>query len=140
MYRTGYLHGTIFVCIRYIQFCTCTPLPCNSIPPWATRARKTHTTTPLRPSRGSSAPVPASARAPVDVALIVPGDVVFLRGGNVIPADGKWMEGDELAVDQAGTRRHRRAQTRPPDCSPWHWISRHRPEFPDTDQAWRLTP
>jgi len=38
---------------------------------------------------------------PLDVAEIVPGDVVFLRGGNVVPADAFWMEGDELAVDQA---------------------------------------
>ena len=27
--------------------------------------------------------------------------VVFLRGGNVVPADAKALEGDELAVDQA---------------------------------------
>ena len=38
---------------------------------------------------------------PLDVVEIVPGDVVFLRGGNVVPADAHWLEGDELAVDQA---------------------------------------
>jgi H+-transporting ATPase len=38
---------------------------------------------------------------PLDVTEIVPGDCVFIRGGNVIPADGYWVEGDELAVDQA---------------------------------------
>ena len=38
---------------------------------------------------------------PLDVTEIVPGDVVFLRGGNIIPADGLWVEGDELSVDQA---------------------------------------
>jgi len=38
---------------------------------------------------------------PLEVTEIVPGDVVFLRGGNVVPADSKWLEGDELAVDQA---------------------------------------
>lgn len=38
---------------------------------------------------------------PLNVAEIVPGDVVFLRGGNVVPADAKWVEGDELEVDQA---------------------------------------
>merc|ERR1719171_2757527 len=37
----------------------------------------------------------------INVVDIVPGDVVFLRGGNVVPADCKWIEGDELAVDQA---------------------------------------
>merc|ERR1719247_551430 len=38
---------------------------------------------------------------PLNVVEIVPGDIVFLRGGNVVPADAKWVEGDELAVDQA---------------------------------------
>jgi len=38
---------------------------------------------------------------PLNVVMIVPGDVVFLRGGNVIPADCQWVEGDELQVDQA---------------------------------------
>ncbi|EOD12285.1 hypothetical protein EMIHUDRAFT_76716, partial [Emiliania huxleyi CCMP1516] len=38
---------------------------------------------------------------PLDIAELVPGDVVFLRGGNVVPADCKWIEGDELQVDQA---------------------------------------
>ena len=38
---------------------------------------------------------------PWQVIELVPGDVVFLRGGNVVPADAKWIEGDELNVDQA---------------------------------------
>jgi H+-transporting ATPase len=38
---------------------------------------------------------------PLNVVEIVPGDIVFLRGGNVVPADSKWIEGDELSVDQA---------------------------------------
>merc|ERR1719162_2868776 len=38
---------------------------------------------------------------PLNVVEIVPGDVVFLRGGNVVPADCAWVEGDELEVDQA---------------------------------------
>ena len=38
---------------------------------------------------------------PLNIVEIVPGDVVFLRGGNVVPADAKWIEGDELMVDQA---------------------------------------
>merc|ERR1719258_494494 len=38
---------------------------------------------------------------PLNVAEIVPGDVVFLRGGNVVPADCVFVEGDELQVDQA---------------------------------------
>jgi len=37
----------------------------------------------------------------LNVIEIVPGDIVFLRGGNVVPADARWIEGDELAVDQA---------------------------------------
>ena len=39
--------------------------------------------------------------APLDVAELVPGDVLFLRGGNIVPADCVWLEGDELSVDQA---------------------------------------
>ena len=38
---------------------------------------------------------------PLNVTEIVPGDVVFIRGGNVVPADAQWIEGDELEVDQA---------------------------------------
>lgn len=41
------------------------------------------------------------AFTPLDVVELVPGDVVFLRGGNVVPADCVWVEGDELSVDQA---------------------------------------
>merc|ERR1740138_472849 len=37
----------------------------------------------------------------MNIIEIVPGDIVFLRGGNVVPADSRWVEGDELAVDQA---------------------------------------
>ena len=40
------------------------------------------------------------AFTPMDIAELVPGDIVFLRGGNVVPADGMWVEGDELSVDQ----------------------------------------
>mmetsp|Transcript_141505 Transcript_141505/g.439874 ORF Transcript_141505/g.439874 Transcript_141505/m.439874 type:complete len:1010 (-) Transcript_141505:174-3203(-) len=35
------------------------------------------------------------------VAELVPGDVVFLRGGNVVPADCEWLEGDPMLVDTA---------------------------------------
>jgi len=35
------------------------------------------------------------------VAELVPGDIVFLRGGNVVPADCHWLEGDEMQVDTA---------------------------------------
>jgi H+-transporting ATPase len=38
---------------------------------------------------------------PLEVTEIVPGDVVFIRGGNVVPADAVWVEGDQLEVDQA---------------------------------------
>ena len=39
--------------------------------------------------------------SPLEISEIVPGDLVFLRGGNVVPADCIWQEGDELQVDQA---------------------------------------
>ncbi len=35
----------------------------------------------------------------LDTAMLVPGDVIFLRGGQVIPADGRWIGGDRVAVD-----------------------------------------
>merc|ERR1719313_858782 len=35
------------------------------------------------------------------VVELVPGDIIFLRGGNVVPADCAWLEGDEMLVDTA---------------------------------------
>mmetsp|Transcript_96099 Transcript_96099/g.276017 ORF Transcript_96099/g.276017 Transcript_96099/m.276017 type:complete len:1008 (+) Transcript_96099:43-3066(+) len=35
------------------------------------------------------------------VAELVPGDVIFLRGGNIVPADSEWLEGDPMLVDTA---------------------------------------
>lgn len=32
---------------------------------------------------------------------LVPGDVIFLVGGNIVPADTKWLKGDILQVDTA---------------------------------------
>lgn len=37
----------------------------------------------------------------MDAALIVPGDIVRLRLGNIIPADAKLVEGEYLTVDQS---------------------------------------
>ena len=37
----------------------------------------------------------------LDVALLVPGDVISLRGGNAIPADVAWLEGDTIKLDTA---------------------------------------
>jgi len=36
-----------------------------------------------------------------EVALLVPGDIIFLRGGNIVPADCHFIEGDEMQVDTA---------------------------------------
>ncbi len=35
----------------------------------------------------------------IDTAEIVPGDIIFLRGGQVIPSDGRWIDGDRVSVD-----------------------------------------
>mmetsp|Transcript_6982 Transcript_6982/g.21786 ORF Transcript_6982/g.21786 Transcript_6982/m.21786 type:complete len:1017 (+) Transcript_6982:74-3124(+) len=35
------------------------------------------------------------------IAELVPGDIIFLRGGNVVPADCEWLEGDPMLVDTA---------------------------------------
>jgi len=37
----------------------------------------------------------------IDASLLVPGDIMKLRLGNIIPADGKLFEGDYLSVDQS---------------------------------------
>lgn len=37
----------------------------------------------------------------VDVALLVPGDIITLRGGNSVPADAIWRHGDTVKVDTA---------------------------------------
>lgn len=37
----------------------------------------------------------------LDVTELVPGDIIFLRGGNIVPADCKWLEGDVFQVDTA---------------------------------------
>jgi len=37
----------------------------------------------------------------LDVVDLVPKDIVFLRGGNIVPADCRWLEGDVFQVDTA---------------------------------------
>jgi H+-transporting ATPase len=37
----------------------------------------------------------------IPVLQLVPGDIVFLRGGDIIPADGYFLEGDPCQVDEA---------------------------------------
>lgn len=37
----------------------------------------------------------------LNVEDLVPGDIVFLRGGNIVPADCHWLEGDVFQVDTA---------------------------------------
>merc|ERR1719484_507555 len=37
----------------------------------------------------------------MEVAELVPGDIIFLRGGNIVPADCEFIEGDEMQVDTA---------------------------------------
>jgi len=36
----------------------------------------------------------------VPAPLLVPGDVIFLRAGDIIPADGSWLEGQVLQVNR----------------------------------------
>lgn len=36
-----------------------------------------------------------------EIAELVPGDIIFLRGGNIVPADCEFIEGDEMSVDTA---------------------------------------
>lgn len=37
----------------------------------------------------------------IPVVQVVPGDVLFMRGGDIVPADCYWVEGDPCQVDEA---------------------------------------
>lgn len=37
----------------------------------------------------------------IDVVELVPKDLIFLRGGNIVPADCRWLEGDVFQVRSA---------------------------------------
>ena len=39
--------------------------------------------------------------APIPVTDLVPGDLILLSGGNLVPADVEWIEGDVLSIDTA---------------------------------------
>lgn len=36
-----------------------------------------------------------------DAAILVPGDIVSIKLGDIIPADSRLLEGDSLKIDQA---------------------------------------
>ena len=42
-----------------------------------------------------------SSMVMLNVVDLVPKDIIFLRGGNVVPADCRWLEGDVFSVDTA---------------------------------------
>lgn len=45
---------------------------------------------------------------------LVPGDVVLLRGGDIVPADCAWASGDVLAVDTAALTGESQVRKVPP--------------------------
>lgn len=49
----------------------------------------------------------------LDISLLVPGDVVFLRGGNKAPADCRWLKGDELSLNNSALTGESRLLKRP---------------------------
>lgn len=36
-----------------------------------------------------------------DAAILVPGDIISIKLGDIIPADARLLEGDPLKIDQA---------------------------------------
>jgi magnesium-transporting ATPase (P-type) len=49
----------------------------------------------------------------LSVAELVPGDVIFLRGGSKVPADCHWLRGDALVLDNAALTGETRPVRRP---------------------------
>lgn len=41
-----------------------------------------------------------------DAAILVPGDIVSIKLGDIIPADSRLLEGDPLKIDQASASLH----------------------------------
>ena len=37
-----------------------------------------------------------------DAALLVPGDIISIKLGDIVPADARLLEGDPLKIDQVG--------------------------------------
>ena len=37
-----------------------------------------------------------------DAAVLVPGDIISIKLGDIIPADARLLEGDPLKIDQVG--------------------------------------
>ena len=37
-----------------------------------------------------------------DAAILVPGDIISIKLGDIIPADARLLEGDPLKIDQVG--------------------------------------
>lgn len=42
----------------------------------------------------------------LDASVLVPGDIISIRLGDIIPADARLLEGDPLKIDQAITLQH----------------------------------
>ena len=39
-----------------------------------------------------------------DAAILVPGDIISIKLGDIIPADARLLEGDPLKIDQASRK------------------------------------
>ncbi|KAL2943609.1 Plasma membrane ATPase 3 [Bienertia sinuspersici] len=49
-----------------------------------------------------------------DVAILVPGDIISIKLGDIIPADAHLMEGDPLKIDQSALTRESFPETKQP--------------------------
>jgi H+-transporting ATPase len=50
----------------------------------------------------------------LDASVLVPGDIISIRLGDIVPADARLLEGDSLKIDQAITELQLPCR---PDCS-----------------------
>ena len=76
---------------------------CRSSPPTSSRVIGRSARASLRDAAAPTARARSGAAADILAADLVPGDVVLLRTGDIVPADLRVCRADALLVDQASS-------------------------------------